>query len=136
MWQQTNGTCVWRTEGAERHGDIDYLFVLYTKALVAQWLIVWLLKLALHKSLRVQFSIMQFFLFYIIKGITLLNAINPCGLHMESCWVISYSLCSDVDSMLSRCSSWSPGGLLLDSRWILDKNLAGLRPKKKCLKST
>ena len=77
-----------------------------------------------------------FFLFYIIKGITLLNAINPCGLHMESCWVISYSLCSDVDSMLSRWSSWSPGGLLLDSRWILDKNLAGLPPKKNCLKST
>ena len=77
-----------------------------------------------------------FFLFYIIKGIILLNAINPCGLHMESCWVILYSLCSDVDSMLSRWSSWSPGGLLLDSRWILDKKLAGLPPKKKCLNST
>ena len=87
-------------------------------------------------SSRVQFLIMHFFLFYIIKGITLLNAINSCGPHMESCWVISYSLCSDVDSMLSRWSSWSPGGLLLDSRWILDKKLAGLPPKKKCLNST
>ena len=76
------------------------------------------------------------FLLYIINGITQLNAIDPCGLHVESCWVISYSLCSDVDSMLSRWSSWSPGGLLLDSRWILDKKLAGLPPKKKCLNST
>ena len=55
----------------------------------------------------VQFLIMHFFLFYIIRGITLLNAINPCGFHMESCWVISYSLCSDVDTMLSRWSSWA-----------------------------
>ena len=28
---------------AKRCGDIDYLFVLYTKAIVVQWLIVWLL---------------------------------------------------------------------------------------------
>ena len=28
---------------AERRRDIDYLFVLYTKAIVVQWLIVWLL---------------------------------------------------------------------------------------------
>ena len=60
-------------------------------------------------------------------------------IHVDAIWspgVISYSLCSDVDSMLSRWSSWSPGGLLLDSRWILDKKLAGLPPKKKCLNST
>ena len=76
------------------------------------------------------------FLFYIINGITQLNAIDPCVLHVESCWVVLYSLCPDVDSMLSRWSSWSPGGLLLDSRWILDKKLAGLPPKKKCLNST
>ena len=75
------------------------------------------------------------FIFYIINGITQLNAINPCELHMECGWVISYSLCSDVDSMLSRWSSWSPGGLLLDSRWILDKELVGIPPKIKCLNS-
>ena len=27
---------------------------------------------------------------------------NPCGLLLESCWVNSYSLCSEVESMLSR----------------------------------
>jgi len=26
---------------------------------------------------------------------------------------------------------WTPGGLQMDSRWILDKELAGLTPKKK-----
>ena len=38
--------------------------------------------------------------------------------------------------MLSRWINWSPSGLLLDSIWILDKKLAGLPPKKKCLNST
>ena len=31
---------------------------------------------------------------------------------------------------------WTPGGLQVDSRWILDKELAGLTPKKKGQKST
>ena len=35
---------------------------------------------------------------------------------MESCWVNSYSLCSEVESMLSRWSDWSPTGLHMDSR--------------------
>ena len=30
---------------------------------------------------------------------------------------------------------WTPGGLQMDSRWILDKELAGLTPKKKKVKS-
>ena len=55
---------------------------------------------------------------------------------MESCWVHSYSLCSEVESMLSRWSNWSPTGLHMNSTWILDKKLAGLPPKKICLKST
>jgi len=32
-------------------------------------------------------------------------------------------------------SRWTPGGLQMDSRWILDKELAGLTPKKKKVKS-
>ena len=36
-------TCDQRVEGAERHGAIDYLFLLYTKAVVVQWLIARLL---------------------------------------------------------------------------------------------
>ena len=38
--------------------------------------------------------------------------------------------------MLSTWSNWSPGGLLVDSWWILDRKLAGPPPKKKCLNST
>ena len=45
---------------------------------------------------------------------------NPCGLHMESCWVNSYSLCSEVESMLSRWSNWTPTGLHMDSRQKID----------------
>ena len=81
-------------------------------------------------------SLPMHFLFYIINNIRQANAMNPCGLHMESCWVNSHSLCSEVESMLSRRSNWSPTGLHMDSTWILDKKLAGLPPKKKCLKST
>ena len=49
---------------------------------------------------------------------------------MESCWVNSFSLCSKVESMLSRWSNWSPTELYMDSTWILDKKLAELPPKK------
>ena len=35
--------------------------------------------MTLSMSLRVQFLLMQFFLLYIINGITQLNAIDPCG---------------------------------------------------------
>ena len=38
--------------------------------------------------------------------------------------------------MLSRWSNWNPTRLRMESTWILDKKLAGLPPKKKCLKST
>ena len=55
---------------------------------------------------------------------------------MESCWVNSYSLCSEVESMLSRWSNWTPTGLHMDSTWILDKKLDGLLPEKKSPKST
>ena len=57
---------------------------------------------------------------------------NPCGVHMESCWLNSYSLCSEVESMLSRWSNWSPAGLHMDSTWNLwgrvksSKNMATL----------
>ena len=53
---------------------------------------------------------------------------------MESCWVNSYSLCSEVESMLSRWSNWSPTGLHMDSTWILDKKLAWATTKKKMSK--
>ena len=32
-------------------------------------------------------------------------------------------------------ASWTPDGLQMDSRWILDKKLAGLSPRKNCLNS-
>ena len=58
---------------------------------------------------------------------------------MDSRWSLAgwihLSLCSEVESMLSRWSNWRPTGLQTDSRWILDKKLAGLSPKKNCLNS-
>ena len=60
-------------------------------------------------------SLPMHFLFYTINNIRQANAMNPCGLHMESCWVNSYSLCSEVECMLSRWSNWSPTGLHMDS---------------------
>ena len=132
---QTSRTCVQRAERAERHGHIGYLFSHYTQAIVVQRIIVWFLRLSVPVMSSVQ-SLFMHFLFYIINNAGQLNARNPCGLHMESCWVNSYSLCSEVESMLSRWSNWSPAGLHMDSTWILDKKLAGLPPKKKSLKST
>ena len=71
---------------------------------MVQWRILQLLGFARPVTSSVQ-SLLMHFLFYIVNNIRQLNAINPCGLHMESCWV---TLCSEVESMLSRWSNWSP----------------------------
>ena len=96
---------------------------------MVQWIILQLLGFLWLVTSSVQ-SLLMHFLFYIVNNMRQLNAINPCGLHMESCWVNSYSQCSEVESMLSRWSNWSPTGVHMDSTWILDKKLARLPPKK------
>ena len=42
-----------------------------------------------NSTISVQFLVMHF-LFYIINDMTPSTVINPCGLHMESCWVNSH----------------------------------------------
>ena len=78
---------------------------------MVQWIIVQFLWFSCPMMSSVQ-SLLMHFLFYIVNNIRQLNALNPCGLHMESCWV---TLCSEVESMLSRWSNWSPTGLHMDS---------------------
>ena len=103
-------------EHAEQCGHIEYCFSLYTKALIVQWIIVYLLWFSQPTMLSVQ-SLLMYFLFYIVNNIRQLNAI----IHVDSIWSLAewipvFRGGVHVVQMEQLDYNWTPHVLHMDSR--------------------